>query len=517
MLTFVAKIVRWLLGRLLTASLIVVLIVAATAAGLYARGLWKERDALVEKLKTELQKQEEVGKRLAAEKDKLQENFNDELTKLKGNISNIETRISEGVSRISDAKAKWDDAEAKLKKYRSLWKNLLIKMGIDAATDDLKKLESARDASARAHDTANAKQTEETKEQLRLGKEKEELEASREKALKKADEKIKKNSTGSDQTRNALHDAESRRKELDDTQAAALLWLRKGWDASVWIVVTALSAIFLLPTVWNVCAYYGWARAAEYAAPVRLHPEGGPAVSASESRPAQRIHLESGEIALVKERFLQSSDEPLRKRTQLVLSWRYLITSLATEFYLLSRIEGVRSDGAMELILSEQLDGLTELAVVEIPKGGALACRPSFIAAMIYPQDQPPQIRSHWRWLFLHAWITLQFRHFVFHGPVKLLLAAPRGVQVEELDRREGVGRRTNQDAIIGFEPGMAYTSRRAETFLAYWRGVNPLFDDYFSGRGKLLSQQVIGIPQRAGVRKLWSSLTSVVGKLLGF
>ena len=135
---------------------------------------------------------------------------------------------------------------------------------------------------------------------------------------------------------------------------------------------------------------------------------------------------------------------------------------------------------------------------------------------MVFPANQPPRIQSQWRWPFLHAWITLQFRHFVFHGPVRLLLAAPRGVQVEELDRREGVGRRTNQDAVIAFEPGLAYTSRRAETFLAYWRGANPLFDDYFTGRGKLLSQQVIGKPQRAGVRKLWSSLTGVVGKLLG-
>jgi hypothetical protein len=50
--------------------------------------------------------------------------------------------------------------------------------------------------------------------------------------------------------------------------------------------------------------------------------------------------------------------------------------------------------------------------------------------------------------------------------------------------------RRTNQDATIGFTPNLDYRPVSAETFWSYYRGMNPLFDDLFAGRGLFLVQE---------------------------
>jgi hypothetical protein len=56
----------------------------------------------------------------------------------------------------------------------------------------------------------------------------------------------------------------------------------------------------------------------------------------------------------------------------------------------------------------------------------------------------------------------------------------------------------------------------RAETFWGYYRGLNPLFDDLFSGQGVFLVQETSsGHGERASGR-FWASLWSGVLKVLG-
>ena len=75
--------------------------------------------------------------------------------------------------------------------------------------------------------------------------------------------------------------------------------------------------------------------------------------------------------------------------------------------------------------------------------------------------------------------------------------------------------RRTNQDATIGFTPGLAYRPIRAETFWAYFRGMNPLFDDLFEGTGVFLCQETSAKGPQEQVRKFWAELCG--GVLRGF
>jgi len=84
--------------------------------------------------------------------------------------------------------------------------------------------------------------------------------------------------------------------------------------------------------------------------------------------------------------------------------------------------------------------------------------------------------------------------------------------------REEGVtpARRTNQDSTIGFTPNLSYSPVRAETFWSYYRGMNPLFDDRFSGAGLFILQETSAEGPGAKSGKFWSSVWNGVLKVFG-
>ena len=99
------------------------------------------------------------------------------------------------------------------------------------------------------------------------------------------------------------------------------------------------------------------------------------------------------------------------------------------------------------------------------------------------------------------------------------MVAGSRGVRAERLADREGEtapARRTNQDATIGFTPNLEYRPVRAETFWSYYRGMNPLFDDLFSGRGVFVLQETATGGGAATAGRFWSSVWSGVLKVFG-
>jgi len=65
------------------------------------------------------------------------------------------------------------------------------------------------------------------------------------------------------------------------------------------------------------------------------------------------------------------------------------------------------------------------------------------------------------------------------------------------------------------FTPGLQFSPRRAETFVAYFRGASPLFDDFFRGSGQVINQQVGG-GTATGPRRVWEAVFNAVGKVFG-
>ncbi len=305
----------------------------------------------------------------------------------------------------------------------------------------------------------------------------------------------------------------------ESRKAAALTHLSEAFRRVGNPLIVATLAILLFPLVGKAVLYYLWAPLAARGRPVIITSEADAPIRVSETAVAQEIVLGPGESAVIQHRFYQASDEDLAKRTQFFLDWRYPFTSLACWLILLTRVTNRAKEHTRRLTLSSQDEAQIEMTVVEIPQGGSLVCRPSFLAALIVPGGKPPLIRSHWRIFSLHAWITLQFRYFEFRGPVRLVLWAYRGVRAERLTRQnveERNVRRTNQLATIGFTPSLRYRSRRAETFFSYLRNQNPLFDDLFSGVGVFLCQQISRSEEFRRQGRFWAGLWNGVTKVFG-
>ena len=69
------------------------------------------------------------------------------------------------------------------------------------------------------------------------------------------------------------------------------------------------------------------------------------------------------------------------------------------------------------VVVSSLDDALGEVGVIELPAGAAMVIQPRSLAGIVKPQGVPVNITRHWRLGSLHAWLTLQLRYLVFHGP----------------------------------------------------------------------------------------------------
>lgn len=296
-------------------------------------------------------------------------------------------------------------------------------------------------------------------------------------------------------------------------------WLVEAYHKVGWQLILISFLIVFGPIILKVFKYFVLAPAMSQAQPIRIITPALGGVDVHPSQVAVGIALPAGHVAVIKSKFYQASDQLLDKRTKFVFSWRYPFTSLAAGLIELTRVLNPGAGRPRELTLSCQSEPEVEMTVIDVPQGGSVILRPSLLAGVVYKHGDRPAIKSHWRFFWLHAWMTLQFRYFEFRGPVQLVVWAWRGVRAEvltERDIREGNQKRTNQDATIGFTPTLEYSCIRAETFWAYLRGWNPLFDDLFRGQGLFLCQQIARSSRAARRGRFWESLWNSFTKLFG-
>jgi hypothetical protein len=165
------------------------------------------------------------------------------------------------------------------------------------------------------------------------------------------------------------------------------------------------------------------------------------------------------------------------------------------------------------VLLSATGGPLNEIALVRLARGSALVLRPRALRGLVQSVAEPVRITRRWR-LGLSAWLTLQFRYLIFHGPCTLIVEGARGVRLEQA----GGGRGVNQAAMIGFSAGLAYAVARSETFGAYLLGKQALFNDSFqSDAGFHLHEEMPmearkGGLWRGGLRGLGDAALKVVG-----
>lgn len=191
------------------------------------------------------------------------------------------------------------------------------------------------------------------------------------------------------------------------------------------------------------------------------------------------LRLTAGEELLVRQGFLQSTSDAGPKSTRWLLDMRHPFTSIAAGLTFLTRIRG---EGEQTTI-SATHDPFAEVTVLALPAGASCVLQPRALAAVAQPIEHPLRMTSHWRLLSLNAWLTLQLRFVVFHGPARLVLRGGRGVRVERAEQ----GRIFGQDQVVGFSTDLGYAVTRTETFWPYFLGREPLLKDRVTAGGGVL------------------------------
>ncbi|KQX18441.1 MULTISPECIES: hypothetical protein [unclassified Sphingomonas] len=265
------------------------------------------------------------------------------------------------------------------------------------------------------------------------------------------------------------------------------LWMERLGITSILVAAAwALLAIILTPYAIRLLFFHMLAPMAERRAAIRLRVPGGSGgiiALPGPSTTSVAIRLERGEELLVRQDYLQSTSHGGAKATRWLLDYRHPLSSLVSGLSFLTRIRG---DGEMTTI-SAVRDPFAETVILVLPEGSACVLQPRALAAVAQPIGRPLRISSHWRLFSLNAWLTLQLRYLVFHGPARLVLKGGRGVRVERAEH----GRVFGQDQLVGFSADLAYSVTRTETFWPYFLGREPLFKDRVeAGDGLLIVEE---------------------------
>lgn len=254
-----------------------------------------------------------------------------------------------------------------------------------------------------------------------------------------------------------------------------------------WSAVAILMVLTLAPIGVRAFWYYVVAPAASRRAPIRLlagtpagsgpfgHHEGPASERRKVSAVSQDVRFDPEHELLVHPRYLQSSPDRAAKDTKWLWNLRLPFTSLASGMVALTRIRATTTETA---VISDTRDPFGEIGLIPLPPGSALALKPRSLVGVVQRRARPVAVSRHWRLGSLSAWLTLQFRYLVFHGPATLIVQGCRGIRVEPAGR----GRSIDQAATIGFSANLAYSTTRSETFGAYLMGKRGLFNDNFAG-----------------------------------
>jgi|GEM_PF-966572 len=277
-------------------------------------------------------------------------------------------------------------------------------------------------------------------------------------------------------------------------------------DRQLPLALTILAGIILLPIVIKAGLYFLVAPVAARFPPLRILPDSSGLVQCThvQNQTEQcrgRISSVSNEITiheydelLIHADYLQSCSLAARKRTKWLLNARLPFSSLASGMFALVRIV---SDNSATVVVSSSKDPLSEVGTLLLSEGSALVCKPRALAGVLKRRGSRLHITRHWRFFRLHAWLTMQLRYIVFHGPCTLIMKGCRGVRVEQANE----GRLINQAATLAFSANVSYANSRCETFVSYWTGKEDLFNDSFSGSpGVYIYEELPDARRRTGV-----------------
>jgi hypothetical protein len=304
------------------------------------------------------------------------------------------------------------------------------------------------------------------------------------------------------------------RESAASTLSAKASWAWAHYNGST-ILKRALAALILIiasPYLIRLFCWFVLAPLAMRRSAIRLRVPDGQGVAIAPAAPSATsvaVRLQPGEELLVRQDYLQTSSHAGAHGTQWFLDWRKPLTSIATGLTFLTRVRGESETTT----ISATRDGLAEVTVLVLPKGGSCVLQPRALAAVAQPLNRPLRITPHWRLGSLNAWLTLQLRYLVCHGPARLVLKGGRGVRVEPAEQ----GRVFGQDQLVGFSADLTYSVARTETFWPYFLGRQQLLKDrVMAGNGVLIVEEAPLTAHRGEVRRGLEGMIDAGMKVFG-
>ncbi|MBY6219237.1 hypothetical protein [Qipengyuania aquimaris] len=254
-----------------------------------------------------------------------------------------------------------------------------------------------------------------------------------------------------------------------------------------------LLGIIAMPFIIRTLFYYVFAPMAARRASIRIEIpclSAAPDPVAEPSRVSVPVTLDEGEELLIRQDYLQTSAVEGEKATRWLLDYNHPVSSLAAGLGFLTRIRGKGTS-----TVSAVRDPFAELTEIALPENSACVLHTRALVALVQPTGKTMRITSHWRLFNLNAWLTMQLRFFVFHGPGRLVVKGGRGVRVERAEQ----GRIFGQDQLVGFSADLAYSVTRTETFAPYLFGREQLFKDKVQDSGGILIIEEAPLAGRQG------------------
>jgi hypothetical protein len=269
--------------------------------------------------------------------------------------------------------------------------------------------------------------------------------------------------------------------------------------------LTILVLALLSPLLVKGITYYLIAPVAARCQPIRLLPDvsgkfstattavGGESGPTMPSRVTLPVSIDERSELLILPSNLQGMPLNAKSDTRWLLDWSMPLTSLIAGMYRLTRIH---PNSEERITVSSSTDPLAEFSLLDIPAGSALVLQPRYLVGVIQSRGEQLKVTRHWQFGNLAAWLTLQFRYIVFHGPAKLIVMGCRGVRVEPANS----GRTVNQAATLGFSANLDYSVARNETFWSYYFGERELFNDSWRGDGCCVQAETSNREDHSGI-----------------
>lgn len=274
------------------------------------------------------------------------------------------------------------------------------------------------------------------------------------------------------------------------------------------------AAAILVPFAIKLCLYFILAPLATKQSPICLQPSSDARnpgrIRNSRSAVAHIIEVAPDFELLVKPQYFRTAPNRCSTTPRIVLSNRFMMMSLAAGMY---NLTAVRAD---EIFLAEVSSGhemQAEVLPLEIGEGEAVCLRPSNLVGVIQSRSCPVRISSHWRLASLQAWLTMQLRYLVFHGPAVIIVKGCRGVRIESAVE----GRSIEQASTLGFSAHLNYSTTKAETVMAYLTGKGLLRDTFVGQSGFFIFEEMPDPSKRSGITgKGIGGVFDAVSKLFG-